>query len=70
MTPARKPIRTCHGLEADDGAPDQRWFWTEEWQVAEAEASEAIVAGATTIHYSTEEFLAALAALDVPGVAR
>ncbi|MGH3828915.1 MAG: hypothetical protein ACRDRS_00465 [Pseudonocardiaceae bacterium] len=43
---------------------DQRWFWTEEWQAGEREASEAIAAGDTTVHYSAEDFLAHLDELD------
>lgn len=43
---------------------DQRWFWTEEWQAGEREASAAIAAGETLVDESTEEFLAAMAELD------
>jgi antitoxin PrlF len=43
---------------------DQRWFWTEEWQAGEREASAAIAAGDTIIDHSTEEFLTAMAELD------
>jgi AbrB family looped-hinge helix DNA binding protein len=43
---------------------DQRWFWTQEWQEGEREASAAIAAGKTTSYDNTEEFLAALDHLD------
>jgi antitoxin PrlF len=43
---------------------DQRWFWTEEWQAGERDASAEIAAGDTTVFHSTEEFLDHLAELD------
>ena len=43
---------------------DQRWFWEPQWQAGEREASAQIVAGETTVDYSTDEFLAALDTLD------
>jgi antitoxin PrlF len=39
---------------------DQRWFWTEEWQAGEREASADIAAGRTEFFGSDEEFLASL----------
>lgn len=39
---------------------DQRWFWTEEWQAGELEASADIAAGNVTTHDSSEDFLAML----------
>ncbi|MBM7790049.1 bifunctional DNA-binding transcriptional regulator/antitoxin component of YhaV-PrlF toxin-antitoxin module [Tenggerimyces flavus] len=39
---------------------DQRWFWTEEWQAGEREASADIAAGRTRFFESDEEFLAYL----------
>ena len=53
---------TLRGLTAIP--TDQRWFWTEQWQDGEREASSAISAGNTTSYDSTEEFLAALDHLD------
>jgi antitoxin PrlF len=38
----------------------QAWFWNAAWQKGEAAASEDIAAGRTTVHKSTEDFLAAL----------
>lgn len=38
----------------------QAWFWTNSWQRGEAAASEDFAAGRTTVHKSTEDFLAAL----------
>jgi AbrB family looped-hinge helix DNA binding protein len=38
----------------------QAWFFTPAWQEGEAAASADIEAGRTTIHRSSEEFLAAL----------
>lgn len=38
----------------------QAWFWTRTWQEGEAAASADIEAGRTTVHRSTEDFLAAL----------
>lgn len=38
----------------------QAWFWTATWQRGEAAASADIEAGRTTVHKSTEDFLAAL----------
>ena len=40
--------------------PEQAWFWTPEWQVTLQEAYDDLAAGRTTVHYSDEEFLAAL----------
>jgi hypothetical protein len=40
--------------------PDQAWFWTEEWQAGEREASEQIARGEVTTYMSDEEFLASL----------
>ncbi len=39
----------------------QAWFWTPAWQRGEAAASADIVEGRTTMHESTEAFLASLA---------
>lgn len=39
---------------------DQSWFWTEEWQEGEREASAYIAAGEMEHFDSDEEFLAAL----------
>ncbi len=44
---------------------DQRWFWTDEWQAGEDEASVAIAVKDTTVYYSTEDFLAYLDEFDV-----
>lgn len=38
----------------------QAWFWTRTWQEGEVAASADIEAGRTTVHGSTEDFLAAL----------
>jgi antitoxin PrlF len=38
----------------------QAWFWTRSWQAGEAKASADIAAGRTTVHKSSEDFLAAL----------
>ncbi len=38
----------------------QAWFWTPTWQAGEAQASADIAAGRTTVHETTDEFLAAL----------
>lgn len=43
---------------------EQRWFWTEEWQAGEREASEEIAAGNTIVYESAEEFLGHLGELD------
>jgi AbrB family looped-hinge helix DNA binding protein len=34
---------------------DQQWFWTEEWQAGEREASAEIAAGETTFHANVED---------------
>ena len=47
---------------APEHDPDQAWFWTPEWQAKEREADEDYAAGRFTIHYSDEEFDAALRA--------
>lgn len=39
---------------------DQRWFWDEEWQAGEREASAQLAAGEGERFDSDEEFLAAL----------
>jgi antitoxin PrlF len=44
--------------------PDDAWFWTEEWQAGEREASADIAAGRTEVFESTEAFFAALDAID------
>ena len=41
-------------------AADQAWFWTDEWQGREAEASRDYAEGHTRTYRSGEEFLAAL----------
>lgn len=38
----------------------QAWFWTPAWQAGEAEASADIDSARTTVHDSTDDFLAAL----------
>jgi antitoxin PrlF len=38
----------------------QAWFWTPSWQAGEARAEKEIREGRTTVHESTEDFLAAL----------
>lgn len=46
-------------LEGTTSIPaDQRWFWTEEWQAGEREASEQIARGRGVVYQSDEEFLA------------
>lgn len=44
--------------------PEQWWFWTEAWQKGEREIDEDIDAGRVTRYESTEEFLAALEAIE------
>jgi AbrB family looped-hinge helix DNA binding protein len=39
---------------------DQRWFWTEQWQAGEREASEQIARGEVTIHDSVDDMFAHL----------
>lgn len=39
---------------------DQSWFWTEEWQKRETEASRDYAEGRTRVYRSGEEFLAEL----------
>jgi AbrB family looped-hinge helix DNA binding protein len=48
-------VRGMHQIPAD-----QAWFWTEEWQAGEKEASEQIAAGNMTVFQSGDEFLAHL----------
>lgn len=43
---------------------DQRWFWAEDWQEGEREASAQIAAGDTAVYESDDDFLAALDAID------
>ncbi|MDV6011238.1 AbrB/MazE/SpoVT family DNA-binding domain-containing protein [Haloechinothrix sp. LS1_15] len=40
---------------------DQRWFWTEEWQAGEREASAEIAAGSMEVHEDIETMLDDLA---------
>ena len=40
---------------------DQRWFWTEQWQAGEREASEQIARGEVTTHESVDDMFAHLA---------
>lgn len=42
---------------------EQRWFWTEDWQVGEREASAQLAVGDGETDYSADDFLAALDAL-------
>lgn len=44
--------------------PEDRWFWTDEWQEMTREAEADIAAGRTEVFPSTEAFLAALDAID------
>lgn len=39
---------------------DQRWFWTEEWQAGEREASEQIARGDLATHDDVDDFFADL----------
>lgn len=39
---------------------DQAWFWSEEWQRGEREASEDIASGRTRVSASGDEFLESL----------
>lgn len=39
---------------------DQAWFWTEEWQCGEREASDDIAAGRTRRSRSADEFIESL----------
>lgn len=41
-------------------AADQAWFWTEQWQEREAEASRDYAEGHTRVYRSGEDFLAAV----------
>jgi antitoxin PrlF len=43
---------------------DQRWFWTEEWQAGEREASEQIARGEITTFDDVDAFFAHLKRLD------
>lgn len=48
-------------MGTDPAVPaDQEWFWTEEWQEGEREASAQVAAGQTTFYETDEDFLAAL----------
>lgn len=40
---------------------DQRWFWTEQWQAGEREASEQIARGEATHHGDVDDFFNDLA---------
>jgi antitoxin PrlF len=39
---------------------EQRWFWTDEWQAGEREASEQIAAGAVTTHEDVDDLFGSL----------
>lgn len=39
---------------------DQRWFWTEQWQAGEREASEEIASGELEVFDDVEDMFAAL----------
>ncbi len=65
----QKDLRTAKGLtrtEADVAAkaglidPDQRWWWTEEWQAGEREAERDIAEGRTETFDSIEAFINSL----------
>lgn len=43
-------------------APDEAWFWTEEWQAGEREAEADVAAGRTTVYESDEAFRVAVVA--------
>ena len=49
--------------EITDGRidPEQAWFWTEQWQAGEKEASRDIAKGRTTKHDDDDDFLTSLA---------
>lgn len=40
-----------------DAGPDQRWFWTPEWQAREREVDELVDVGAVATHDTAEDFL-------------
>lgn len=44
-----------HGLKMISA--DQAWFWSDEWQRGERDASEQIAAGAGTVFQTGEDFL-------------
>jgi antitoxin PrlF len=44
--------------------PEDRWFWTDEWQEGERQAEAELAAGLGTFYESTEAFFAALDAID------
>lgn len=39
---------------------DQVWFWTDEWQAGEREASRQLAIGEGTVYETTEDFLESL----------
>lgn len=39
---------------------EQRWFWTEDWQAGEREASDQISAGDVTVHVDVDAMFGAL----------
>lgn len=39
---------------------DQAWFWTDEWQAGEHEASQQLARGEGTVYGNTEDFLKSL----------
>lgn len=54
-------------------APDQAWYWTDQWQRGEAEADADLAAGRGTVHQNEDDFLAALDRIpgaDSPSTAR
>jgi hypothetical protein len=52
--------RAAAFMEMRQLAPDQAWFWTEEWQAGEREVEANKAEGHSTFHGSTEEFIAAM----------
>ena len=51
---AESPPPTRYARESDIDPDDQSWFWTPEWQAAEAEAERDIAEGRVT-YLDTEE---------------
>ncbi len=57
---SRIKLVAWHQAHRGELDPDQAWFWTEEWQSGEREASQQMEAGQGVTYATGEDFLASL----------
>ncbi|MGQ0465829.1 MAG: hypothetical protein ACT4QG_10975 [Sporichthyaceae bacterium] len=53
-----------HGRSEPPARADQKWFWTERWQLREREVDEHVAEGHVTVHETVEDLLSHLDGLE------